>query len=228
MGNESRVDIELAIVCVGLIAVCAGVSCGRFPGSHSAASEVSTTPIATSQSPTSVAVLRPGDCTQQLSVTLTTTTKSLGMDSITLTVPSTWTNQTNNTTGDSVLLLLQAPTSYGSDRATFLLESIPGPRRGSTSHEQAIEDAAGQQSGTTATVSDCTVAGEQASFYEYRDSAGNDVYRLLILHSPTSRYPFLYVAVISSKGLLDPSAIAAVRGMLGSWRWGPPQYDPNS
>jgi hypothetical protein len=132
-------------------------------------------------------------------------------------------------TGAGALLYIQAPATYGPDNATLLLQLIPGPRRGSSSHELAIEDAAGFTSlGPQSSVNDCSVGGEQASYYDYQDSSGNYVYRLFTLHHPMSKYPLLYVVVISSHGALDAQAKADVRAILGSWTWGAPLYDPNS
>jgi hypothetical protein len=151
------------------------------------------------------------------------------MDSIKLTIPGDWTDQTSQVSGVAALLRLQAPASYGTDNATFMLVSVPGPRAGSSSHEQGVEDAAGYASlGPQSSVSDCTVGGASASFYQQQYPHAEDVERLLILHSPTTKYPLLYAVEITSQGQVDDRAAAVVRAILGSWAWGPPRYDPNS
>ena len=211
-----------------LVAVWVLAGCGAGSPFGSAASGATTSNSSTPTAP-SRGVLSVGDCTGPPTSANPTTSKSLGMDSITLRIPPGWSDQTNQVTGIAALLRVQAPADYGSDNATFMLMSIPGPRRGSSSHEQATEDAAGRVSlGPQSSVNDCTVAGEKASFYRYQDSAGNDVYRLLVLHSPISRYPFLYAVEISSRGRIDDRAGPDVLAILGSWTWGAPIYDPNS
>ena len=109
-----------------------------------------------------------------------------------------------------------------------MLVTIPGPRQGSSAHEQAIEGAAGQPSLGPQSVSDCTVGGEAASFFLYESGPGNVMYKLLVLHSPASKYPFLYDVDISGRGQIDDRAAADMRGILGSWKWGAPVYDPIS
>jgi hypothetical protein len=171
----------------------------------------------------------PGDCIGSTTSLNSTKTKSLGMDSITLTIPSVWSDQTSQVTGAAVLVKVRAPATYGPDNATFMLVAMPGPRQGSSAHDQATEDAVGRASlGSESVVSDCTIGGEIASFYFYRDSQGIELYRLLVLRSPHSKYPFLYAVEISSQGHIDDLAAADVRGILGSWTWGSPVYDPNS
>jgi hypothetical protein len=84
-----------------------------------------------------------------------------------------------------------------------------------------MDDASGLASlGPQSSVNDCAVGAENASFYNYQDAAGNDVYRLLILHCPSTKYPPLYAVVISSQGHIDAQAASDVRGILGSWNWG--------
>src|SRR5437762_10580506 len=99
-----------------LLAACSGTSAGR--------------PVAPSPSPK--AVLLPGDCTGSASSSNPTATKPLGMDSITLRIPVGWTDHTKEVTGVSALLYIQEPESYGADKATLMLVSVPGPRRGSS------------------------------------------------------------------------------------------------
>jgi hypothetical protein len=218
---------------VPLVALLLLAGCGAFPlksGSDASAARTASPPA---PSPTPVlpspqAVLQPGNCYGSSASVNSTKTKALGLDSITLTVPAGWSDQTSQVTGESALLRVQAPASYGSDNASFMLLSIPGPRPGSSAHEQATEDAAGLASLPQSPVNDCAVGGQNASFYNYYDSAGNDVYRLLVLHSPASRYPFLYAVVISSQGQIDDRAAADVRAILGSWTWGIPVYDANN
>lgn len=205
------------LVAVGLNA------CGRAISPGDVASSVRT------PSPTSSAVLQAGNCVGPQSGSPTATTKPLGLDSITLSIPTTWSDQTSQVTGAGALLYIQAPASYGPDHASFMLVSVPGPRQGSSSHAQALADAAGLAPlGPQSPVLDCTVGGQQASFYDYKNSAGRDVFNLLVLHDPTSKYPFLYRVVILSPASLDTQAIADIRAILGSWTWGTPVYDPNS
>jgi hypothetical protein len=180
-------------------------------------------------SPSSEGVLVPGACTGPPSSSNSTTAKSLGMDRITLTIPAGWSDHTNEVTGVAALVYIQGPTSYGADDTTLMLVSVPFPRQVSSSHGQAVDDAAGRASlGPQGSVSDCTVGGETASFYWYQDSTGNTVYRLLLLHNPTVTYPTLYSVEISSRGAIDDRAITDVRAILGSWAWGIPVYNPNS
>ena len=207
-------------------------SCGYIP--HGQGSVVQTASSTRSSSPSGQAsaspsaFLEPGNCSGPSTGSPSITTKPLGMDSISLTIPAAWSDHTSQVTGAGALLFLQAPASYGSDSVTLLVQSIPGPRPGSSSHKQAVQDAAASASlGPESPISDCTVGGEQASFYRYQDSSGSSVSKLLVLHSPTSKYPFLYVVEVSSHGAVDLQAMTDVRAILGSWTWGPPNYDPN-
>src|SRR5438093_5542611 len=175
------------VAAVLLVTAIAG--CGAVPGTGSDASSSRTASPPPSPSP--MALLVPGDCAGTLPSLGSTTTKSLGMDSITLKIPQGWSDRTSEMTRAAVLVRVQAPTTYGPDNATFTLVAIPGPKKGSSAHEQATEDAAGRASlGAQSAVNDCTIGSEIATFYSYRDSQGLDIYRLLILRSPTSRYPF--------------------------------------
>jgi hypothetical protein len=205
-------------------------ACGAvLPATGSdASSSRSASPPAPSPAPSTV--LQSGNCTGSPSTSPNSTPKtSLGMDSIELTIPPGWSDQTSGWHGEAVLLRVQAPVSYGSDDATFMLVAIPGPRQGSSAREQATEDANVRASlGQQSSVNDCNVGGESAAFYSYRDSRGMEVYRILVLRSPHSKYPFLYSVEISSQGQIDARAAADVRGILGSWTWGPPKYDPNT
>jgi hypothetical protein len=206
-----------------LLAGCGAVHTGM--GSNASGTRTASPP-APSQSPN--AVLGPGNCTGSSPSSNSTTTKPLGPDSITLKIPIGWSDHTSEVTGIAAVLYIEAPASYGADNATLMFVVIPGPRPGSSAHEQATDDATGlAPRGPLSVVNDCIVGAEKASFYQYQDSAGNDVYRLLILHSPTSRYPFLYAVEVSSRGQIDDRAKADVRAILGSWTWGIPVYDPN-
>ena len=144
-------------------------------------------------------------------------------------IPTGWTDQTSQVAGEATLLRIQAPSEYGSDSAAFMIVAIPGPKRGSSAHELAVEDAAGLASlGPQTGISDCTVGGENASFYQYQESSGTQIHRLLVLHAPTSKYPLLYAIAISSQGQVDVRAAGDIRAILGSWSWGKPIYDPNA
>jgi hypothetical protein len=159
-----------------------------------------------------------------------TKTKALGLDSITLVIPTGWTDETSQLTARAaVLLSVRAPITYGSDHATFTVVA-QGPRRGSSAHEIAIDDATGHTSaGTQSLVNDCTIGGENASFYRLQYPADARLHtRLLILHSPMSKYPMLYLVEISSQGQIGERTAADVRAILGSWTWGAPLYDPNT
>jgi hypothetical protein len=215
---------------VALLGLLVLSACGAVPpvGGSDASGSRTASPPALSPSPAFNSILAANDCTGQGLGSNSASTKSLGMDSITLRIPLGWSDQTNQVTGVSALLRIQAPAAYGPDDAVFELDAIPGPRPGSSAHEQATDDAAGPASiGLQTSVNDCTVGGEASSFYWYQDSAGNQVYRLFVLHSPSSRYPFLYAVEIASRGPIDVHAGTDVRGILASWSWGTPTYDPN-
>ena len=207
-----------------LVVVLLVVGCGAPPpltGSDGSGSRTARPPAPSPSPPQGV--LKAGNCYGSPLTVNSTKTTGLGPDSITLTVPAGWSDQTGQETGEAAALLrLQAPPSYGSDSAFFRLQVIPGPRPRSSAREQATEDAAGAALFLQTPVNDCVVGGQNASFYSYQDSARNDVYRLLVLHNPTSRYPFLYAVEISSQGPIDDQAAADVRAILGSWTWGPP------
>src|SRR5438034_1600618 len=113
--------------------------CGAIPpsaGSEASGARTTVTP-AVSPSSSFNYVLEPGDCIGPALGSNATSTKSLGMDSITLKIPPGWSDQTNQVTGVSALLRIQEPAQYGSDGTTFELDAIPGPRPGSSAHEQA-------------------------------------------------------------------------------------------
>src|SRR5689334_1904475 len=212
-----------ALATVWLLATCG------TPTASGADSSSTTAVGSPATTPATDVVLEPGNCTGPSTSSNSTKTKALGMDRITLTVPVGWLDQTSHITGEAVLLRIQAPDTYAPSNATFMLAAIPGPRPGSSAHEQATEDAGGRTAGGShSLVSDCVVGGEKASFYGYQDSAGSDVQRLLVLHSPSSRYPFLYVVEISSRGQIGSRTQADIRAILGSWTWGSPVYNPTT
>jgi len=184
--------------------------CGAVPAtSTSDASSTRTASPIPSVSPN--AFLAPGDCTGSSRSLNSTPMMARGTSGITLPMPNGWSDQTSQVTGESVLLRLQAPATYGSDKTSLMLLGLAGHWIGSSGLASL---------GPQSSVNDCTVGGEGASFYRYQDSAGNDVYRLLILHCPSTKYPPLYAVVISSQGQIDDQAAADVRGILGSWNWG--------
>jgi hypothetical protein len=164
--------------------------------------------------------LESGNCTGSPSTSSSST--RMTARGIILTIPPGWSDHTSGWSGGetAVLLRVEAPASYGSDNASFMVVAVPGHWIGSSVHAWAIEDAAGQASLGPQSVSDCNVGSESASFYQYQDSAGNHVYRLLVLHCPMTRYPPLYSVVISGQGQIDDRAAGDVRGILGSWNWG--------
>ncbi|SRR5229473_976157 len=207
------------------LAVLLIAGCSAVPtASRADASSTRTiSPPVASSSPN--AVLNPGNCTGSFvsvnpTPTMTRASGGISASTITLKIPPGWSDHTKEVTGVSALLYIEAPGSYGADNATLMLVAVPGPRQGSSSHEQAVEDAAGQASLGAQSVSDCIVGGEKASFYPYQFSTGERGYRLLILHCPLTRYPPLYSIVISGQGQIDNRAAADVRGILGSWNWG--------
>jgi hypothetical protein len=211
-----------------LIAAC-GTQASLPPGaSPSIQSPAATSPSIGVISLASNAVLQPDNCAAAQAASAYSKTSALGMDSITLSIPQGWADQTSQVTGISALLRIHAPTTYGSDNATFTLISVPGPRPGSSAHEQATEDASGKAGAYPQTsIFDCAISGQDSSFYEYLDPLGDHVFRLLVLHSPTSRYPFLYAVELSSQGEMDDRAKADIRAILRSWSWGAPKYNPN-
>jgi hypothetical protein len=216
----SWLSLALVVLITGSLA-----GCGRSLAGRPAVLDASPSAASSAQ----VGVLAAGDCFQSFASPNSTTTMPLGLDRITLMIPPGWLDQTREVTGLPVLLRIKAPTTYGSDSATFMLVSIPGPRRGSSSRKEAADDARGRASlGQQSSVNDCKIGGENASFFQYRDSAGNYVYRVLILHKPSSKYPFLYAVEISSLGPIENRAQTDIRSILGSWTWGAPVYDPNS
>lgn len=205
-------------------------ACGRVlsPGDVASAANTISPQATTSASPSSGPVVAANDCTGPSGGAPTTKTKALGLDSITMSIPAGWMDDTSKLTGGQGLLYLRAPSSYGTDDASVTLLSIPGPRRQSSSHQEAVHDAANLGASATSSVSDCQIGGQAASFYEFYDSRGNDSFRIAILHSPSSKWPFLYIFAISSHGVIDSQARVDVRSILGSWAWGPPLYDPSS
>lgn len=217
---------QVGAVLSAMLSLLAISSCGYLPtdnaGTQASASRTaSASPVA---SPSLTAVFAPGSCIDQPPASVTSgTTKPLGQDSIVLKIPTAWTDHSSDI--PTALLYVLAPNSYGSDHASFMLESLPFVHQASSSHQQAMEDASGLAGiGPQTPIYDCTSGGEQASFYSYQDSSGNDVYRLSLLHNPTSYYPKLYRVTISSSGRLDLSASSDVRAILGSWTWGQPTY----
>lgn len=229
--SERRLGARLVIsmrllMAVSLLAVALLVGCGKVPATNGSDASTSRTASPPAPSPTPNAVLAAGDCTGQTGDPSSTILKSFGTQNMTLTIPSAWSVHTSEVTGASAMLYIEAPLSYGADNASFMLVAIPGPRRGSSAHEQAVDDATGHTAlGMLSPVQDCTVGGEPASFYAYRDAGGNEVYRLFILHCSASMYPPLYAVVVSSRGPMDNRAITDVRAILGSWTWGTPTCD---
>ena len=222
--NWQRATGTVFVVALAVLALGLGTGCGRAYPSGNVASGAATTspqqPPQSSPSPSS-GVLQAANCTGSSSGSNLTTTKPIGLDNITLKFPAAWSDHTNEVTGSGTLLFIRAPATYGQANATFMLQSIPFPRQKSSSHAQAIEDAASlAAAGSQSSVQDCTVGGDQASFYKYSDSAGNEVYRLLLIHGPSGEYPSLYRVVISSKGAADSQSASDIRAILGSWSWG--------
>lgn len=206
-----------------LVAVWLLAGCGAIP--ISSGSDASGVRIASPSvpSPSQNAVLKAGDCAGSSSTSPNATpTMTRGTNGgMILTIPPGWLDQTSQAAGEAVFLSVQAPAAYGSDNASLRLVGLAGHWIGFSAHRLAIEDATGFASvGPQTAVSDCTLGGESASFYQYQDSAGNHVYRLLVLHCPLTRYPPLYAVEISSQGQIDDRAAADVRAVLGSWNWG--------
>src|SRR5947209_5917561 len=140
----------------GLVAVLLLVACGAVPGTGASGSRTAS-PAPPSPSPN--AVLAASDCTSSTASPNSTTTKPLGMDSITLSIPVGWSDHTNEVSGAPALLYIQAPMSYGADNASFLLVSVPIGRVASSSHEQSLEDASGHAPpGSAISVNDCPIA----------------------------------------------------------------------
>lgn len=205
------------------------LACGAVPiGPGSDASGTRTATPASSPSPN--VVLAPGNCTGSSSSATSTLTNPLGPDSITLMIPPGWSDHTSEVTGVAALLYIRAPVSYGADNASFMLVSVPFPRQSSSSHQQAVEDAAGHASqGPVSSVNDCTIGTETASFFQFQDSFQHSAFKLFVLHNPASKYPMLYaVSIASQQGDLDAQAAGDIRAILGSWAWGRPLYDTNS
>jgi hypothetical protein len=205
-----------------VVAVLLSVGCGavdRTTGSDASASRTASPPAV---SPSPQALLLPGNCYGASTSPNATPTMTRGTHGMILTIPPGWSDQTGQVTGGrAVFLLVQAPATYGSDNASLTLVGLAGHWIGFSARTLAIEDAAGLASlGPQTSVSDCTLGGESASFYRYQDFAGDDVYRLLVLHCPLTRYPPLYAVEISSQGQIDDRAAADVRAILGSWNWG--------
>jgi hypothetical protein len=198
-----------------LLTSCGRVQTGTGPDASAARTA---SPPALSPTPLS-AVLESGNCMGSPSTSSSST--RMTARGIIFTIPPGWLDQTSQVTGEAALLRVQAPATYGSDDASFMVLAIPGHWIGSSARARAAEDAAGLASlGPQSSLNDCTVGGESASFYQYQDSAGNHVYRLLVLRCPLTTYPPLYAVVISSQGPVDDRAAADVRGILGSWNWG--------
>jgi hypothetical protein len=172
-------------------------------------------------SPLPSRVLSEGDCAAGSVNAASTPSQALGADGeIKVMIPAGWLDRTKEITGTNVLLGLQAPASYGVGDTYIYLAVVAGPRRGSSSSEQARADAAGRTSlGPQTPIGACLVAGDQASFYSYTSSSGDVTYRLLILHNPSAQYPVLYAVQIGSPGAMDDRAKRDVRSLLASWTW---------
>jgi hypothetical protein len=134
------------------------------------------------------------------------------------TIPASWSDQTNELTNPEAadLMSIRAPSGY----ASVTVWARPGPSAGLSSHARAADDATGFASWPETSVSDCEIGGESAAFYQYRDPFGKDVYRLFIVHCPTTKYPPIYLVEITSQGPIDDQVAVDVRALLGSWNWG--------
>jgi hypothetical protein len=198
------------------------IGCGSVPratGSDASGSRTTSSP-GPSSSPTMMfnTTFATGDCVGPPSTSPNATQKvARGID---WTVPPGWSDQTSEVTGVAALIRIQAPASYGTAAVVFEVDAVPGPRRSSSAHAQATEDASSFASAPQTQVNDCAIGGEGGAFYQYQDPGGNDIYRLLVLHCPSNQYPALYAITISSHGTIDHQAAADVRGILGSWNWG--------
>jgi hypothetical protein len=152
-------------------------------------------------------------------------TNPLGRDGVSIQVPSGWTTVPGDPQSETLMLQLKAPPSYGPSGVVVQLHSLLGPRRGSSSINEASLDGARW---TDPSISNprtsagpavgCTFGGEAAAFVQF--TYGSMVeFRIYILHHADQQFPFLYEVVVDSNGAVDPQSMGDIKSILGSWTW---------
>jgi hypothetical protein len=201
-----------------LLAGCGPIAVG--PADVSPARSPSST--AASPSPSQANGLGLNDCT---AAPTGNRTNPLGRDGVSIQVPPGWTKVPGDPQSETLLLQLVAPASYGSSNVVVQLHSLLGPRRGSSSTNEANLDAArwtdpsNPNPRTSAgPVVGCSFGGEAAAFAQY--TYGSMVeFRIYVLHHADQQFPFLYELVVDSNGVVDRQSMGDIRSILGSWTW---------
>jgi hypothetical protein len=175
-----------------------------------------------SPSPSQPNGLEPNDCT---AAAAGNRTNPLGRDGISIQVPSGWAAVASDPQSETLLLQLKAPANYGPSNVVVQLRSLLGPRRGSSSINEANLDAArwtdpstpNRRTAAGPAVS-CSFGGEAAAFVQF--TYGSMVeFRIYILHHADQQFPFLYEVVVDSNGVVDQQAMGDIKSILGSWAW---------
>ena len=198
---------------------CGGTSTGSLPTSASATSSASSTGTPLSSPSSSASPLnyfRTNDCVDQPTGSQTA---PLGDDfHVVVRVPSGWTQVPPHPT-ETELLGLDAPSGYSNQPTRIQVLSLMGYFQTET-----VDQLAPQYYGASlnesvppvqlvGAVTDCTVAGEPAAFFQYIQ--GNvSGYLVLFLH-----FDYLYGLRLEGVGGLDPQAARDARRILGSWGW---------
>jgi hypothetical protein len=198
------------------------VGCGAVHTSSGSDSSAATTvsPIAASPSPSSGLAFN--DCTAAPSGSRT---QFLGRDGVSIQVPAGWTQGPGDAQSETLLLQVNAPPTYGPSSVVVQLHSLLGPRRGSSSINEANLDTARWTNPSNANprtaagpAVSCAFGGEQAAFVQFAYGSTIEI-RIYVLHHADQQFPFLYEVVVDSNGAIDRTSIGDVKSMLGSWTW---------
>lgn len=205
-----------------LVAVVLLAGCGRVAGGSSSSPLASASSTIASTSPSSSIGLALNDCTASPSGNRTQT---LGRDGVSVQVPSGWTQGPGDPQSETLLLQLNAPASYGPSNVVVQLHSLLGPRRGSSSINEANLDSARWTDPSNPSprvaagpATGCSFGGEAAAFVQFTFGSMIEI-RIYILHHADQPFPFLYEIVVDSYGAIDQRSMGDIKSVLGSWTW---------
>ena len=211
----------VAILSCILLSSCGYVPTAQNPGDQVASSARSPSPSPRPTPTSTNPKLALNDC---VAAPLGTRTDPMANDLVTFQVPTGWTNTTSSAgPSETRLIQLTAPATYGSDDVTTEVHSLLYRGAGVTAHQILSIDAAGWTNLNSsdpwtplAPISDCAVAGENASFEGFSHD-GLIEYRIYFIHQPSALPYGIFIA--GHRGIDDQSMLDAKR-LMGSWEWG--------
>ncbi len=192
------------------------MSCGGGQSTSSSSSAGLTASASPAASASTMNAFRAGDCVAQPTGS---PTAPLGDKfQVVVRVPVGWT-QKPPSPSETDLLILNAPSSYSNQPTRLQILSLLGYYQTETVDQLAQQYYGPSVHATVPSVqlvgavTHCTVAGEAAAFFQYRQG-NRSGYLVLFLH-----FHYLYGLRLEGDGGLDPQAVGNAKMILGSWQW---------